>query len=228
MMKFANPNTIGVANINSMIVPCMVNSWLYCSLEKNCRPGRASSARMSKASTPPNMKNANDVIRYIRPIVLWSVVVRIFQIGLRVRRSLGGGAATWRSRGSDVSVNSAPCRGVQVRNAHRPAPGRRCGAPIVPRRVGFPALWRNRCGRTRTAPERARWVRNTRRIRLGQRPTRRRAAQHHEALRGGAAHWAFVAKVGPQFGEERPVDGHHPFPAALAGHPHPAQADVDM
>jgi hypothetical protein len=99
---------------------------------------------------------------------------------------------------------------------------------MVPRRVGFPALWRNRCGRTRTAPERARWVRNTRRIRLGQRPTRRRAAQHHEALRGGAAHWAFVAKVGPQFGEERPVDGHHPFPAALAGHPHPAQAHVHI
>src|SRR5664280_812540 len=68
MMKFANPNTIGVAKSSSMIVPCMVNSWLYCSLEKNCSPGRASSARISSASTPPSMKNANEVTMYISPI----------------------------------------------------------------------------------------------------------------------------------------------------------------
>src|SRR5690348_4077986 len=57
-----------------MIVPCMVNSWLYCSGEKNCSPGLASSARISSAIRPPMRKNANEVTRYIRPICLASVV----------------------------------------------------------------------------------------------------------------------------------------------------------
>ena len=36
----ANPANSGVANSNSMIVPCIVNSWLYCSgLSTTCRPG---------------------------------------------------------------------------------------------------------------------------------------------------------------------------------------------
>ena len=46
-----------------MIVPCMVNSWLYCSLDRNCSPGRASSARISMAIAPPTMKKANEVTR---------------------------------------------------------------------------------------------------------------------------------------------------------------------
>ncbi len=46
-----------------MIVPCMVNSWLYCSLDRNCCPGAASSARISMAISPPTMKNANDATR---------------------------------------------------------------------------------------------------------------------------------------------------------------------
>src|SRR5882757_9137333 len=57
-----------------MIVPCMVNSWLYCSGERNCSPGRASSARISSAMNPPIMKNAKDVIRYMIPICFASVV----------------------------------------------------------------------------------------------------------------------------------------------------------
>src|SRR5437764_665354 len=57
-----------------MIVPCMVNSWLYCSSDRNCRPGRASSVRISRAMNPPMKKNANEVTRYIRPICLASVV----------------------------------------------------------------------------------------------------------------------------------------------------------
>ena len=72
--RFAKANTSGVAKNSSMIVPCIVNSWLYCSGDRNCMPGRASSARMISASTPPNMKKVNDVTRYIRPISLWSVV----------------------------------------------------------------------------------------------------------------------------------------------------------
>ncbi len=75
MIQFANPANSGVANISSMIVPCIVNAWLNCSFDMICVPGRASSARMKSASRPPMQKNANDVTRYIVPIVLWSVVV---------------------------------------------------------------------------------------------------------------------------------------------------------
>ncbi len=46
-----------------MIVPCMVNSWLYCSLLRNCCPGTASSPRISSAIAPPTMKNTNVVTR---------------------------------------------------------------------------------------------------------------------------------------------------------------------
>lgn len=73
----ANPNTFGVAYNSIMIVPCMVTSWLYCSGDTTCRPGAASSVRIISAITPPAMKNANDVTRYITPICLWSVVRKI-------------------------------------------------------------------------------------------------------------------------------------------------------
>ena len=63
MMKFANPTNSGVANSSSMIVPCMVNSWLYCSPVTNWLPGRASSARITMAIRPPMRKKMNDVIR---------------------------------------------------------------------------------------------------------------------------------------------------------------------
>ena len=63
MIQLAKPNASGVANSSSMIAPCMVNSWLYCSLLKNCRPGRASSVRISSARMPANRNHANEVIR---------------------------------------------------------------------------------------------------------------------------------------------------------------------
>ena len=53
-----------------MIVPCIVNSWLYCSGVRNCIPGRASSARISSAITPPMAKKTSDVTRYSLPIIL--------------------------------------------------------------------------------------------------------------------------------------------------------------
>jgi hypothetical protein len=59
----AKPNRIGVAYSSNMIVPCIVNSWLYCSFDKNCSPGTASSARISIAIRPPAMKNPNAVVR---------------------------------------------------------------------------------------------------------------------------------------------------------------------
>lgn len=78
MIQFVKPANSGVANISSMIVPCIVNAWLNCSFDMICRPGRASSARMKSAITPPMQKNANDVTRYNVPMVLWSVVVSHF------------------------------------------------------------------------------------------------------------------------------------------------------
>ncbi len=70
MTALANPAKVGVANSSSMIVPCMVNAWLYCSWDRICSPGRASSARMAIASAPAIRKNPNDVIRYRCPIFL--------------------------------------------------------------------------------------------------------------------------------------------------------------
>ena len=72
----AKPKTIGVANNSSMIAPCMVNSWLYCSGDRNCMPGLANSARSSSAITPPMTKKPNAVVRYINPTCLASVVRR--------------------------------------------------------------------------------------------------------------------------------------------------------
>ena len=64
MSALAKPANSGVANSSSMIVPCIVNSWLYCSgLSTTCRPGLTSSARISSASTPPIMKNRNEVMK---------------------------------------------------------------------------------------------------------------------------------------------------------------------
>ena len=77
MIRLPKAKNNGVANISSITVPCIVNSWLYCSGDRNCRPGRPSSARISIAMMPPAMKKTNDVTRYISPMVLWSVVRRM-------------------------------------------------------------------------------------------------------------------------------------------------------
>ena len=57
MSTFAKPAKSGVANMSSMIVPCIVNSWLYCSVVWTIsRPGSKSCARMMRAITPPMQK----------------------------------------------------------------------------------------------------------------------------------------------------------------------------
>jgi hypothetical protein len=66
----AKPPNSGVANSNSISVPCRVNSALYCSGLTNCRRGAASSARMIIASRPAMRKNPNEVARYRYPITL--------------------------------------------------------------------------------------------------------------------------------------------------------------
>ncbi len=57
MTTLANPANSGVANSSIMIVPCMVKSWLYCSLLTRVRSGPASSLRISSAIRPASRKN---------------------------------------------------------------------------------------------------------------------------------------------------------------------------
>ena len=64
MIALANPANRGVAKSSSMIVPCIVKSWLYCSgLSTICSPGSTSSARISRAMTPPRRNHTNEVTR---------------------------------------------------------------------------------------------------------------------------------------------------------------------
>ena len=56
-----------------MIVPCMVNSSLYCWSERIELFGPSSWTRISSAMIPANRKKMNDVIRYMCPMILWSV-----------------------------------------------------------------------------------------------------------------------------------------------------------
>ena len=94
MMTFAKPANSGVANISSIMVPCIVNSWLYCSLVcRICMPGSKSSARISRAITPAIRKNTNDAIRYMYPMTLWSVEVIQLTTMLPLRRGTTAGAA---------------------------------------------------------------------------------------------------------------------------------------
>ena len=73
MISLANPTNSGVANSSSMIVPCMVNSSLYCWSDTMWLSGPNSCARMIMAIRPAIRKNPNDVIRYRWPMILWSV-----------------------------------------------------------------------------------------------------------------------------------------------------------
>ena len=63
MITLANPKNSGVANSSSMIVPCIVNSWLYSSSLTTCWPGKASSERITSAIRPAIRNHANDVPR---------------------------------------------------------------------------------------------------------------------------------------------------------------------
>lgn len=51
-------------------MPCMVNNWLNCSFDKNCRPGAASSVRINNASRPPMKKKLMHATQYMMPIIL--------------------------------------------------------------------------------------------------------------------------------------------------------------
>ena len=64
MTTLVNPTNSGVANSSSMIVPCIVNSSLYCWSDTMWLCGPISWARMIIARMPANRKKQNDVIRY--------------------------------------------------------------------------------------------------------------------------------------------------------------------
>jgi hypothetical protein len=53
----------GMTARNTIVVPCIVNSWLYVSAETNPMLGRMSCVRMSTASSPPTMKKKSAVQR---------------------------------------------------------------------------------------------------------------------------------------------------------------------
>ena len=76
MSTLAKPANSGVANISSMIVPCIVKSWLYCSLVGTiCMPGLEELGADDERHHAAEQKKMNEVIRYMYPIVLWSVEV---------------------------------------------------------------------------------------------------------------------------------------------------------
>src|SRR4051812_18292340 len=131
--KLANANTIGVAKNSNMIVPCIVNSWLYCSGDRNCMPGRASSARISSAIRPPAMKNAKDVTMYMIPICFASVVRRTCaSADPRTCRRTGHGRACTGRGVTVVMATSMPDRVITVlRDVTPPPPGNRPRVPSL-------------------------------------------------------------------------------------------------
>ena len=73
IIQFARPTNAGITAPNTMISACMVVMELKNSGCTNCRPGMASSERMTSAIMPP-MKNIERLkIRYIVPMSLWLV-----------------------------------------------------------------------------------------------------------------------------------------------------------
>ncbi len=69
-MKLKNATAMGIPTRNTMVVPCMVNSWLYVSAVTKWFSGRDSCMRISRASMPPTRKKTSAVRPYITPIFL--------------------------------------------------------------------------------------------------------------------------------------------------------------
>ena len=64
MSALAKPAKSGVAKSSSMIVPCIVKSWLnWSGLSTSCRPGSSNSARMTRAIAPPSRNQMNEVMK---------------------------------------------------------------------------------------------------------------------------------------------------------------------
>ena len=65
-----SPSSMGMANRNIMMLPCIVKIWLYSAVSRNAPSRVASCARISIASTPPMAKNTNEVAMNRSPIVV--------------------------------------------------------------------------------------------------------------------------------------------------------------
>src|SRR5919205_446868 len=74
--KFASPANTGMMNRKIRIDAWTENRPLNVFASTNCRPGWASSARISIASRPPTNRKKNEVTVYWIPITLWSVLTR--------------------------------------------------------------------------------------------------------------------------------------------------------
>ena len=73
IIQLAKPTKAGMMAPNTMMMPCMVVSWLKNSGCMSCRPGWNNSARMPKASTPPIINIVNENNKYNVPMSLWLV-----------------------------------------------------------------------------------------------------------------------------------------------------------
>ena len=74
-MKLKNMALSGMIARKIMVVPCIVNSWLYVSGDRNVLFGVPSWIRSSSASMPPIRKKTKAVAPYRMPMRLWSTVV---------------------------------------------------------------------------------------------------------------------------------------------------------
>ena len=73
IIQLARPTKAGMTAPKTMISACMVVIWLKNSGCTNCRPGVASSERMTMAIAPPVKNISRLKIRYIVPMSLWFV-----------------------------------------------------------------------------------------------------------------------------------------------------------
>src|SRR5690625_4800674 len=80
-----------MANKNIMIVPCMVNSWLYSSACTMFCSGSANCVRISMAKMPPIRKNTPPVIINRRPTLVWLTLAAVNHTSVGLRFIITGG-----------------------------------------------------------------------------------------------------------------------------------------
>jgi hypothetical protein len=80
-----NAAPMGMTTRNTIVVPCIVKTWLYRSADSTWPFGVASWARMSSASMPPMTKNTMAAVPYMMPSFLWSTVVTQLRQPVEVR-----------------------------------------------------------------------------------------------------------------------------------------------
>src|SRR4029077_21015074 len=65
---------MGIPTRNTMVVPCMVKSWLKVAGGTMWRPDQASCTRIADASRPATARNTSPLTTYMTPRRLWSTV----------------------------------------------------------------------------------------------------------------------------------------------------------